>query len=294
MPVVVVGASGLIGTRAVAALSRTSPQVRAYVRSRDAAAALSAAGAKVAVGWAGDVDNLATVMAGAHTVVHLIGGLDLPSDDEFRAANLDSVRVAVDAARRAKVERFVFISYPGADPDSPNAYLRYKGMAERAVSDSGMAFAIIRSTHVYGTGSRWLDAVRAEARRRPPVVIGSGKQIVAPVLAEDVAATIVAADDRAELRSGTWGLEGPDRLTADELADVLGARGRRKVHVGAGTATALARMMGRRVSRTTLEVLASDSLSDAPDAAGEFGVSLTAFRAWIAAQTAREPAGRPE
>ncbi|HEX9236097.1 MAG TPA: NAD(P)H-binding protein [Actinomycetota bacterium] len=290
----VTGASGLIGRRAVEALARTSPEVRAYVRRAEAAAALRSLGAKVAVGWIGDVDNLAAAMTGAHTVVHLVGALDLSGERAFVEANLDSVRAAVGASARAGIRRFVLLSYPGADPGSPNPYLRSKGEAERVVRESGLAFAIIRSTHVYGPGGAWLDAVRAQARRRPAVVIGSGRQILAPVFVDDVAAVLAAVDDRAEVRSGTWGLQGPDRVTADELADLLGAGGHRRVHPSPGRAAFLARLTGRPVGKTTLEILAADSVADGPDAAAAFGVRLTPLREGLAASLPSPPPGAPE
>jgi uncharacterized protein YbjT (DUF2867 family) len=295
MPVVVTGASGLVGRRAVAALAGTSPEVRAYVRAKVSAPALRAAGAKVAVGWIGDVDNLVAVMAGAHTVVHLVGGLDLPNEAAFREANLDSTRFVVEAGRRAGVRRFVFLSYPGADPASANPYLRFKGMAEALISDSGLGFVVLRVTHVYGPGSTWLGGLQQQAERRPPIVLGSGRQILAPVFVDDVAALLAAVDDRAEVRSGIWGLQGPDRVTADELAGMLGAGGGRKLHLGPRAASVLARLTGRRVSGPTLEILTSDSLADAPDAAAEFGVPLTSLSEGLADSRAVAPAdSRPE
>jgi NADH dehydrogenase len=240
-------------------------------------------GAKVAVGWIGDVDNLSTVMAGAHSVVHLVGGLDFRTEEEFREANLESTRAVVQAALNARIRRFIFLSYPGADANSGNPYLRYKGMAEEVVAGSGIGFVVLRATHVYGPGGRWLEAVRSQANRRPALVIGSGRQVVAPVFAEDVAAVVARVDDRDQVESGTWGLQGPDRVTADELADLLGAAGRRKVHVGPSAAALMARMTGQRAARATLEVLAADSLTDAPDAGAAFEVTLTPLRAGLQA-----------
>ena len=54
MTVLVTGASGSIGPAVVAAFRRSFPEVRAYVRRRDAAEALRELGAKVAVGEADD------------------------------------------------------------------------------------------------------------------------------------------------------------------------------------------------------------------------------------------------
>src|SRR5205823_14276106 len=121
MPVVVTGASGLVGTAAIRVLVDRSPEVRAYVRRQGTADRLRALGAKVAVGEIEDVDTLAVVMRGAHTVCHLVGGLDLPDDEAYERMNVGSVRAALDAARRAKVSRFLLLSYPGADPSSANS-----------------------------------------------------------------------------------------------------------------------------------------------------------------------------
>src|SRR5205807_1109255 len=188
MPVVVTGASGLIGRAAVRAFAARAPEVRAYVRRAEVAEELRTLGAKVAVGSIDDVDTLAVVMRGAHTVCHLVGGLDLPDDEAYERSNLGSVRDALEAAERAKVSRFLLLSYPGADPSSSNAYLRFKGRAEEVLTSAGVEHVVVRCTHVYGPGSPWLEQTRKLARSLPAVTIGPGSQRVAPVFAEDVAA----------------------------------------------------------------------------------------------------------
>ena len=278
MPVVVTGASGLIGRAAVAAFARVSPEVRAYVRRPEAVDPLRELGAKVAVGDIDDVDTLATVMRGAHTVCHLVGSLDLPDEEAYVRDNVGSTRAVLDAADGAKVARFLFVSYPGAAPEATNAYLRGKGLAEQEISSASLEHAIIRCTHVYGSGSSWLLESRKAARAWPPVVLGSGHQVIAPVHVDDVAAALAAADDRTQPTSGTWALEGPDRITADGFADLLAGRHRHKLHLSGQRARRLARLTGRRLSATLLEILEGDSLADAPDAAAEFGIARTPLR----------------
>ena len=78
---------------------------------------------KVAVGSIEDVDTLAIVMRGAHTVCHLVGGLDLPDEAAYERANVGSTRSVVEAATRARVTRILFASYPGASPSATNSYL---------------------------------------------------------------------------------------------------------------------------------------------------------------------------
>ncbi|HYZ10293.1 MAG TPA: NAD(P)H-binding protein [Actinomycetota bacterium] len=284
MPVVVTGASGDIGAVLVPMLAQRG-EVRALIRDAAAADPLRATGAKVAVADLADTATASTAMEGAHTVIHLAGGLDLPDERAYQAANLGTVLDALEAASEAEVTRFLLLSYPGASADSPNAYLRAKGLAEEAVRGSGFEHLILRSTHVYGPRQPWLDGMRAAASRAvAATVVGTGRQRIAPTYVEDVARTLVSGDDRAGAVEGTFGLQGPDEVTADELVDLLAGRRRRKVHLAPGAARKAARLLGQRLSLTMLEVLAMDSLADdLPSAEDELGVSLTPLREGLAA-----------
>jgi uncharacterized protein YbjT (DUF2867 family) len=278
VPVVVTGANGSIGRALIPVLVERGGEVRAVVRSPDAADVLRSMGAKAAVSDLAHTETLSVVMRGAHTVCHLAGGLDLPGEEAYFEANLGTVRDCLEAATDAEVSRFLFVSNTGASPESSNAYLRAKALAEEAVRDSGLEHVVLRSTHVYGPGSAWLREMRTAARRPfAAAVAGTGGQRLAPVFVGDVAACLAAADDRAGAVSGTFGLQGPDVVTADELADLLAGRRRRKLHLGPEALRRGARLTGPRMSPTLAEILAADSLADAPDAAVEFGVKLTSL-----------------
>lgn len=284
MPVVVTGASGLVGRAVIPGLVERSTEVRAVVRRRAAAEPLRVLGAKVAVTDLSDTDVLAAVMADAHTVCHLVGGMDLSDEREYESVNLGTTRDVLSAARRAKVTRILFMSYPGASPDSANAYLRAKGVAEEEIRASGLQHAIVRSTHVYGSGSRWLEQMVATAARRPlAAVVGPGTQRVAPVFVADVAAVLVAADDRAARVAGTFGLQGPDVVTADELVTLLAGRRRRILHLSVEGARRLAPMIRRSWSTTMLELLATDCLAEPPLVGSEFAVEPTPLADGLAA-----------
>ncbi|MGH2662284.1 MAG: SDR family oxidoreductase [Actinomycetota bacterium] len=276
MPVVVTGANGFVGRATIPVFLDRGSEVRAVVRDRGAAPALRALGAKVAIAGLEDPGALGAVMRDAHTVCHLAGSMDFPDDDTYERVNHELTRSVLEAATEAGVIRFLLLSYPGASPDAANAYLRSKGRAEEAVRASGLQHVILRSTHVYGPGSRWLRE-SAEGARLPvaSVVIGPGTQRLAPAFVKDVAAGLGAADDRSDEIAGTFGLQGPDVVTADDLADLLAGRRRRKIHLSPRSAARFARFRARAPSVTALEVLAADSLADAPDAFAEFGLPRT-------------------
>ena len=275
MTVMVTGASGVVGRATVKALLARD-EVRATVRRSSGATYLRQLGAKVAVRDIDSPDALSEILAGCHTVVHLIGGVAQPDPDELFHANHGSVLRALDAARDTGVKRFVLLSVPGADPETTHPFLRAKGLAEEAVRASGMQHAIVRSTHAYGLGGLWFTAAVEGALAEPPFVIGGGDNELAPIFAEDVGSLIAAIDDAEAELAGTWGLEGPDVVTADDLARMLRGDAATPTHAsGQAAAESLTRLLGVPIDAVAASFLALPSRADAPDASRAFGVART-------------------
>jgi NADH dehydrogenase len=272
----VAGASGVVGRAAVRALLARD-EVRATVRRPEAAGPLREMGAKVAVRDLDHPDALAEILPRVHTLIHLIGGPNQPSPGELLRANHGSVLTALTAAKEAGTPRVVLVSVPGASPEAEDPFLRAKGLAEEAVAESGLEHVIVRSAHVYGLGGLWFTATVEGALADPPFVAGDGAQEVAPVLAEDLGRLLAAIDDAPGELHGTWGLEGPDVVTADELTrylrdDVVPPAHARDL---AEATHLLEHLLGIPVSEEAAAAFARPSRSDAPDAADAFGVERT-------------------
>jgi uncharacterized protein YbjT (DUF2867 family) len=297
MPVAVTGADTSVGRALIPLLRERGSEVRATVRDMGAADGLRALGAKVAAEAAPDADTLRVVLDEAHTVCLLSGDLFLPSGESYEETIVESTGTVLRVARKAGVTRVLHVSYPGASATSTNDFLRSEGLAEDAVRDSGLEHAILRCTHIYGPGSPWLEFMVRASRHRPAVVLGSGTQRLAPVFSVDVARALAAADDRAVPVSGTYGLQGPDVVTADELADLLGGRGRPRRYAspeaGPPDQSVARDPLAPQWSRTIGEVLAADCLGDAPDADQEFGLERTSLLAGLAASGVGSARGEP-
>ena len=126
------------------------------------------------------------------------------------------------------------------------------------------------------------------ARARPAaVVLGTGNQELAPVHVADVVAVLCAADDRRGASSGTLGLNGPDIVSADALADLVAGRRRVKVHLKPDAAARAARLFRRPIARAALAVLAGPCIAEPPDAAAEFGITPMPLRDGLAASLER-------
>ena len=298
MTVMVTGASGPIGHALVPLLDRKD-EVRAAVRRPEAAEPLRALGAKVTVGRLDEADALAEVLGGVFTLVHLVGGADHADEDAMWEANHRSVIRALQAAREAGVRRFVLVSVPGASPGAADPFLRAKGLAEEAVTTSGLQHAVIRSAPVVGTGSLWFAATVAGALEAPPIVWGDGDRSVAPVAVADLAVVLATMDDLEGEVAGTWALEGPDATTADGVFAMLAGDDARPEHLDGEEARArLSRVFEREVSPVVVSALTAPARADARDVASELGMVRTplaeAMRSTLASAPTGEGAAGPD
>lgn len=278
MTVMVTGASGVVGRATVTALLARD-EVRAVVRRPEAAEPLRALGAKVSVRELETPDALEEILPRCHTLVHLVGGPNQPDDAELLRGNHGSVLIALAAAKAAGTARFALVSVPGADPDDRDPFLRAKGLAEEAVAASGLEYAIVRSAHVYGLGGLWFTATVEGALADPPFVAGDGTQSIAPVFADDLGAILAAIDDHPGPLAGTWGLEGPDPVTADQLVAFLRADREPPVHARDPEEAAhlLGHLLGVPISPVAAAYLGRASRAETPDAAAAFAVARTSL-----------------
>ena len=138
-------------------------------------------------------------------------------------------RTLIDAAVEAGVRRIVHVSITNASSASPLPYFRGKGLVEEAIAASGLSYAILRPTLVFGVEDILLNNIAWSVRRFPVVPVpGDGAYELQPISVEDLAALAVDAakgDDRVVMDA-----VGPERYTYEDLvrlvADAVGTRPR--------------------------------------------------------------------
>jgi uncharacterized protein YbjT (DUF2867 family) len=138
-----------------------------------------------------------------------------------------NTRTLVGAAAKAGVRKIVQISVSNPSVDSHLDYYAGKARTEEIVQGSGLKWAIVRPTLVFGTGDILINNIAWLLRRMPVFVIpGLGGYRVQPVAVEDVAEIATwAAEQNHNL---TVDAAGPDTLTYTELVERIAiAVGRR-------------------------------------------------------------------
>ena len=171
-----------------------------------------------------DPNSLQEGVKSADAVVHLAGALKPRRGENLQEANVATTKAIVEAAVSAKIKCFIFLSHPGADPDSKNPYLQTKGTAEKIIRDAGFAGAIFRVPMILGPGNASLEGLLRLARAPLAPLIGGGSVRIQPVSQSDVVIAIDWALSTSPQPMRTINLVGPETLTYANLVHRVASR----------------------------------------------------------------------
>jgi uncharacterized protein YbjT (DUF2867 family) len=195
MKIVVIGGSGLIGTKVVKMLTE---------QGHEALAASPSTGVDATTGR-----GLAEVLARAEVVV------DVSNSPSFEDAAVlaffeHSGRNLARAEREASVRHHVALSVVGTDRLPDSGYFRAKLAQERLIKTSGIPYTIIRATQFF----EFLGAIAAAGTDDNRVRLSNAS--FQPIAADDVAKAVADAALGSPVNE-TIEIAGPERLPLSEL-----------------------------------------------------------------------------
>jgi uncharacterized protein YbjT (DUF2867 family) len=152
--VFITGGTGYVGRPLITLLLERGHEVRALVRP--GSEKKLPIGCQPIFGNALDANSYAEQIKPADTLVQLVGvAHPNPSKaDEFRNVDLASGKGAVEAARSANVQHFIYVSVAQPAPVM-KVYIQVRSDCEAMIRQSGMNATILRPWYVLGPGHRW-------------------------------------------------------------------------------------------------------------------------------------------
>jgi NADH dehydrogenase len=125
------------------------------------------------------------------------------------------------AARMAGVERVVHVSITNPTEDSPLEYFSGKAKLEQALVESGLSYAILRPTVLFGKKDILINNIAWVLRHLPVFgVFGDGQYKVQPIYVDDLAR--LAVEQGGDRRNRVIDAIGPETFTYRELAHCIG------------------------------------------------------------------------
>ena len=204
MKIVVIGGTGLIGSKLVALLRQ---------RGQEVLAASPNSGVNTITG-----EGLSQALAGARVVVDLANS---PSFEDTAVMEFFQTagRNLLAAEAAAGVQHHVALSIVGADRLPDSGYLRAKVVQEKLIKGSGIPYSILRSTQFFEFGGSIADAATEGTTVRVP-----GHAMIQPIFSDDVVSVLAEIVVGPPL-NGTVEVGGPRRFEFDEfITHVLKAK----------------------------------------------------------------------
>jgi len=232
--VLVVGATGLVGSEICRQLTAAGRPVRALVRTTSDQAKvdnLKSLGVETVQGNLCDPASLQAACRGVDAVISTASSMPFayqPGVNDVQCVDHDGLANLIGAAQAARVSHFIYTSFSGRiELDCPlrNA----KRAVERRLKESGLVYTILRPSYF---AEVWLSpAVGFDFANAKATIYGSGQNPISWISVQDVARFAVASLDNPAARNATIEMGGPQALSPLQVVSIFEQVGRRKYEV---------------------------------------------------------------
>ena len=218
--VLVVGATGQLGSVIVRKLLAAGVPVRALARSEEKLAALRSGGAEVV---AADLLDLKKVTDACRGITQIIS----TANNNMGKGVTSPMRVDVSAyqnlcaaARNTGVRRLLYVSFRGISSGETVDIFRLKWYIEDAIRRSGLPHVMLRPTAFMDV---WVDQILAPGVRAKGVatVFGDGRNVSNYIAVDDVAAFALKILDRSDVQNEIVELGGPSDVSLDDIVGMM-------------------------------------------------------------------------
>ncbi len=302
--ILVTGGTGFIGSRLVRRLLAEGHRVRVMAVAGDPLLAnLRGVDCEVVTGDIRRPETLAGPTEGIQTVFHLAAVLYGNDPAAFRRINLEGTKNLVDAAVKARVAHFVYVSAAAAAYRVRTTYGETKHLAEQLMRSprDGTQFTIVRPTLVFGPGGGGQELVMYVERLRKSKwvvpTVGRGLAMKRWVFVDDLVEGLTLLVDQPVSYGKIYNFGGGDVHTMAEYTAMLCLRlGIRRPGVRipvplCHAAAVLLRLVQKRplLKRDTILGVTMDADFDIEPARRELGYRPIAFEDWLFTCTQGDP-----
>jgi len=190
--ILVVGATGKLGSTVTRMLLAQGQPVRIFARSHSPYQPLVDAGAQVVLGDLKQRSSLNAACEGVDIVITTASAGERGGEDTVQTVDWEGNRNLIDAAKTAGVKQFIFVSVAFADSNSPVPIWQAKGKTENYLRESGLPYTII-APNGYMEALMPMVVGMPAMMGQPVTLVGEGRRKHSYISVSDVAAFVLAS-----------------------------------------------------------------------------------------------------
>ena len=220
--VLVVGATGQLGSAIARKLIASGTKVRALAR-KESALSQFADRAELAAVDLRDVPRLTNACRGIDQIVATANNNMGKGPTSPTRIDLSGYQNLCAAARNAGVRRLVYVSFKGVSQDAPVDIFRVKWYIEDAIRRSGVPHVMLRPTAFMDI---WIDQIFAKSIRDKGVatIFGDGTNVANYIAVDDVAEFAVKILAATNVVNEAVDAGGPSDINQNDLVSLLEKR----------------------------------------------------------------------
>ncbi len=287
MNVLLTGATGFVGSAVLNELLDNGFKVGCIVRKSNTR--LDGLPVQQLIADVSDPASYREYLADFDAIIHLVAIIEeKPSKGiTFERINTQATEELVKLASECGIKRFIHMSALGAAEEGITPYFKSKGLAEKAVRESGLDYTVFRPSFIYGPNDAVYSMI-AEVIRKSPLglypVFGNGKYKHQPVSVNDIARAVTRSLENEKSFKKSYDIGGPEALSFDKQLELLGKAIRkhcRPIHIPLGLSKLLVGIAQlfpfSPIDRDRLNMLIRDNVCDNSLILADLDLELTEF-----------------
>jgi uncharacterized protein YbjT (DUF2867 family) len=246
--ILVIGATGQLGTAVVRKLVAAKKPVRAFVRRTSRYQHLQGDGVELAFGDLRDPASVDVACQGVDAVIATANAVLPEGPSSFETVEGKGYQDLISACQKHNVKQFIYISVPVTPHDNTVPNYRYKRLNEDRLEKSGLNYTIFRSSLFMDCWFAFIGSTMPARETESPTIQrqywflklfmkGVGNLIEGPgaalipggrnvrhafVATDDVASFLVNAIQHPQAERATFHIGGPEILSWEQVADIYG------------------------------------------------------------------------
>jgi len=168
-----------------------------------------------------DEKSLLPKIQNSDAIVHLVGIGKQSIKTDYDVVNVEFTKHIVNLSKKAKINKFIFLSGLGVSPNTSLGYFISKYKAERLIVNSGLNYTIFRPSYIVGKNDLFTKFLKKQIKKGKIEIPGSGTYSIQPIYINDVMKIIFQSVLQTKFRNKIIDLVGPDYITFEQYVKLF-------------------------------------------------------------------------